>query len=442
MICYLFPPLGGSGVQRSAKFARYLPDSGWCPLVIAARGRYLKQLLGYDHTLAAEVRNVRNWRFGEWCLRPFLDAFADILWDTQMVRDDRISRQFSRIRNAAVDWTDKFFRWRAMNPWVLNAALWGIRVVRKYNARVVYSSHPPVYSHLAASVVSRATGIPWVADYRDPFTSRVDWYDQVAPRWYANRLRRMERKLIRQASAVVSVGDMHSEDMQHCFGDIAPEKFITIRNGYDPIDFEVAPTHGSGDVTIIHTGNVYWGSRDPTVFMEAVADWVGPGGMVPGVGRLRIDFIGGDDSMMLTRIRRLRLQGIVHASRRVDHQTCVSRLLASDLALVITSPGSSKHGLRTLPGKLYEALGSQRPLLVLAGDSSEAAAVSRKVGGCWIADVNDRTQIIQCLDSWASCMRSGKLPRRSQKGLKELTRQAQAKHLARILEDVTLNGSR
>ena len=433
MISYLFPPTAGSGVQRSAKFVKYLPRFGWRPVVVAARGRYLTRAYGVDPTLAEGLGGARVWRLGEWDLRPIFEAARRLAGpEPEVGATDRVGRQCRRAWRALFDLAEKGLRVRQFNPWVLNAFALGRRLIRKHGIRVIYSSHPPIYAHVAAWLLSRATGLPWVADYRDPYTTEVGWAQ--GPCWYARYLRRLEARLVRQAKTVVSVGKGWTEDMRSGFPDEPPEKFRTIRNGYDEKDFNVQPIRGTGEVTIVHAGLFYWGHRDPTVFLRAVAKWAGPDGVLPGVGRLGLDFLGPEDVTLRSRVGELGLQRIVHMPGRVAHAECVARLLGADLVLVVNGPSDDPHALTTLTGKLYEALGSMRPVLALTGEKSEMAELCREVGGCWVADVNDEEGIIRCLQAWACCVSKARLPERSRQAVAQLTREAQAKHLADVFD--------
>ncbi|MBE3040848.1 MAG: hypothetical protein IMZ62_18785 [Chloroflexi bacterium] len=438
MLCYSFPPLAGGGVQRSAKFVKYLPRYGWQPLVVAARGRLLSQRFGLDHTLAHDVAGAKVWRLGEWQIRPSLEAAANLLLgDDSGPETDWLSRQAGRLRRALVDLTEKGLRWNQFNPWVLNAVLLGLRLVRKYGVCAIYSSQPPIYAHVAGYFLSRLTHLPWVADYRDPYTSRPDW--QPGPRWYARHLLRLDSKMVRQATRVVSVGTMLTEDMIRRFPEQPPGKFVTIRNGYDPPDLAVTPQPSRGTITIVHAGAVRPIDRDPSAFLRAVARLAGTDGIIPQLGKISVTFIGAHNIAVQSTATRLGLDGLVHFEPRVDHKTCVARLLGSDLILVLNGSSRNKYSDRILTGKLYEVLGTGRPALVLTPDTSEAAALCRHVGGCWLAAPDDETAILRCLTDWANRIRRGSLPVRDSSALASITREGATRQLAQLL-DLAMNG--
>jgi hypothetical protein len=440
MLCYYFPPLAGGGVQRSAKFVKYLPRYGWQPLVVAARGRLLSQSFGLDHTLAHDVAGAKVWRLGEWQIRPSLEAAANLLLgDESGPETDWLSRQVGRLRRALVDLTEKGLRWNQFNPWVLNAVLLGLRLVHKHGVRVIYSSQPPIYAHVAGYFLSRLTHLPWVADYRDPYTSRPGW--QPGPRWYARHLLRLDSKMVRQATSVVSVGRMLTEDMIRRFPGQTPSKFVTIRNGYDPSDLAVTPQPSQGAITIVHAGTL-WPidiGRDPTAFLRAVSRLAGTDGIIPQPGKLTVTFIGANNNTIQSSATRLGLDGVVRVEARVDHKTCVARLLGSDLILVMNGSSRNEYSDRILTGKLFEVLGTGRPALVLTPDTSEAAALCRHIGGCWVAAPDDETAILGCLTDWVDRIRRKALPVRDSSALANITREGATRQLAQLL-DLAVSG--
>ena len=150
-LTYNFPPMGGGGVQRSVKFVKYLPQFGWVPTVLAADDPYY---WARDETLLGDVppgiiiKRLSPTR--PHILYRFLSLFTTEtnvrrIVDGVLIPDDRIL-------------------------WALRAALAARALIREHAIRVIYTTSPPHSTQIAGLILKRMTGLPWVADFRDPWT--------------------------------------------------------------------------------------------------------------------------------------------------------------------------------------------------------------------------------------------------------------------------------
>jgi len=141
MIAYHFPPLhGSSGMQRTLRFARYLPDHGWEPIILAPSPRAYEQI---DSGQLADIpQQVRIHR-----------AFA---LDT--ARHLKVMGRYPRVLALPDRWVS----------WWLGAVPAGWYLIKKYKPDVIWSTYPIATAHLIGLTLQRLTGIPWMADFRDP----------------------------------------------------------------------------------------------------------------------------------------------------------------------------------------------------------------------------------------------------------------------------------
>ena len=161
MLAYFFPPLGGAGVQRSLKFARYLPAEGWDPTVVTVRSQDYWMA---DATLAAEIgattEVIRTASFtGLTLLRRLTPRHSGGSGAPR-----RSTRTIGRLR-ALSGWVlvpDSYVGW---TPYAWRAALEAHRR-RPFDA--IYTTSSPDSAHLAGRTLARRLGLPWVADFRDP----------------------------------------------------------------------------------------------------------------------------------------------------------------------------------------------------------------------------------------------------------------------------------
>jgi glycosyltransferase involved in cell wall biosynthesis len=254
LISYRFPPQGGGGVQRTLKYTRYLRDFGWEPVVHTARNPFWDV---WDESLLAEippdvvvcktstfeVEKVEN------SLRRLVDAVRGGR-NRDAAAAEMPGHSTSPVRRSGgrgmLGRLNEFLHKHLMIPdqqifWVLPALLAGIRGVRRTQASLIHTSSPPNSLHLYGGLLARSTGLPWVADFRDP------WTDGPRRRrnYVNNRLREkiekaMERWVVRNADHVVVTAPPLRDRFLKKYDFLMPEDISVITNGYDVHDFESA----------------------------------------------------------------------------------------------------------------------------------------------------------------------------------------------------------
>jgi hypothetical protein len=238
-----------------------------------------------------------------------------------------------------------------MVGWAPSAFWKGLREVRRSHPEVIFSTSSPYTTHVVAWAIHRATGVPWVADFRDEWSNNEHSRDQLRiVRWLS---RRTERAICRDAERVVVVGDYF--DIEGADSD----RTVEIPNGVDEADL---PVVSSGErpsnprLCLSHVGTLY-GQRDCAPIFESLSRLVETGRLDPE--RLELRFVGnswlGD------------LRSLIPASIRVtevgyvDHLSAVEEMSRADALLFYVAPAS-----RAPSGKLFEYLASDRPILCVA----------------------------------------------------------------------------
>lgn len=230
MVSYAFPPTGGPGVQRPAKFVQYLPDFGWTPLVWT--GEHVAGL-PTDDRLASELpksldrRSASNWR-SILKLQDYARGYRRA--ETTDSRCDRFL--------AALEWRRRWWAERAISLFMPDPALpWALRSIRALKRIIaseridcLWSTYSPGSNHLVAWRLKRATGLPWVADFRDLWTDDYRYHPHapcgaIWDRW-------LEDRFIAEADFVVGVTPAQTEILSKHRG--SPRtRFVTITNGAD-----------------------------------------------------------------------------------------------------------------------------------------------------------------------------------------------------------------
>lgn len=385
MAAYYFPPLSGSGVFRSIKFAKYLPLYGWQPTVISTD------------------RPPNGWNFAD------ESQVAEIPKDMEVIRiPDGISTgRETSLENSRVQAVLGFLRdilrlspeadgifaqylqsaqgIRNLLTFPCGALCWAYDVVQyieknldlsKFDA--IYTTSGPSSAHLIGFYLKRNYGIAWVADYRDPWTDNpYGGYNPAIP--YYKMLFELERLLLQQADCNLTVEEGLIKTYMDHFG-LPQEKIQCITNGYDEEDFVslVLPEKRSDKFTVTYSGLIY--TKQQIVgfraFLEAVQQLCKTKKMD------RSDFCfylaGEADRNALDLIHRFGLGDSVRKDSFQAHSNVLQCNLNSDLLLLLVGDEAKQKPVYT--GKFFEYLRSGRPILALAPKGGAVARVLRETG--------------------------------------------------------------
>lgn len=375
MIAYAFPPTGGSGVQRSAKFAKYLPQFGWLPTVWtvgAARGLPRDESLCDD--LPPEVTVCSNTSCGG------IRAFQRTLRGFANARNgEGLSGVASRFAKA-VDW--RLENWVASNSFPDDCIAWGRQSLGILRPRlsaepfdVIYSTYSPASNHWLALELKRSTGLPWVADFRDLWTDDCR-YRASSPAIQAAH-RRLEQDILEAADAVIGVSQRQTEIL----ADRIPhqsEKFFTITNGFDPDDFlhPTRPPRKCADYFLLG----YIGRFDLSQTPQSLFDGL----------RKFIEEIGPDRNKFIFRIaghvNRTSQGKLLATGMRCEfggylaHRDAISSMYDADTLLLCSPCGP--NGDTIIPAKIFEYMASARPIVSVGppGSICESIIQSMQAG--------------------------------------------------------------
>jgi glycosyltransferase involved in cell wall biosynthesis len=337
MLAYYFPPLGGSGVQRTVKFAKYLPYFGWRSTVLTTGSRSYPAT---DPGLAAELPpSTRVRRARE---LPGATLPVKVLSRLGL----RSAARLAAFPDDAVGWA----------PDALRQAL---RLVRSEEPAVLMSTSAPFSAHLVAMAVHERTGIPWVADFRDEWSANPHLRDDPEP--VRRAARRLEHEITARAAAVTFAADYFA------VVNAGPRPFV-IPNGVDDEDLrDLAPPERHDDLLRLTFVGTLYGDQDAAPFFAALARLVARGAI--DADRVRVRIVGNDwlPRGQLTCPVEMERTGYV-AHREALQEMASASVLVHYVALSSRAPG----------GKIYEYLASARPILCVARSDGRAAALVRE----------------------------------------------------------------
>lgn len=342
VIAYYFPPMGLSGVQRTAKFVKYLPKYGWKPtvLTVSPTGYYAA-----DPTLLAEVEAV-----GTEVVR------ASSLDPNRLFRKQGVVRMPSeRVRKILQFAGDSVFFPDTKIGWKSKAVKAATDLLSREKFDLIYATAPPQTDFLIGAALKKRFGLPLVLDYRDAWLDYPFKYHPTPIHRYLHY--RMEKRVLKAADRiVVTVRRVKESILKHYLG-VDYHDVVIIPQGYDPTDFEFASTakpSARRKMRIAHAGTFY-ADRNPSTLLHALHNVFRD---LPQLrGRLELSLIGNVREEDQTLVNKLGLQNDVTFRGYLQHQECTKHLLDSDILwLVLDNDFQS-------PGKLYEYFGARKPIL-------------------------------------------------------------------------------
>jgi glycosyltransferase involved in cell wall biosynthesis len=412
MIAFHYPPCSqSSGIHRTLKFSRYLPKTGWNPIILSA------------HPRAYESQSD--------------DQLGDIPSDVP------VTRAFALDASRSLALRGFYPRWIALPDrfvsWWLGAVAAGLRLIRRHRPDAIWSTYPIATAHLTGLTLHRLTGLPWVADFRDPMVD--DYFPQ-------DRLQRrtfiwIERQAMTFASRIVFTAESCRQMYRNRYPSLPAERCLLIPNGYDEEDFAAlslsARAAGGVDrpLQLVHTGVIYPEERDPTAFFAALSRLKRDGRIDANRVRINLRASGFEDRYSRA-LRQLGIDDFVRLSAHLPYRQTLLECLDAD-GLLLLQGALCNH---EIPAKAYEYLRAQRPILALTTDTGDTAALLRRTGGATIVDLACEDAIYAAFPAFVKVIRAGahSLPAMSE--VEHFSRHDQAFDLAQALSTVLCATSR
>ena len=404
MIAYYYPPLGGIGSIRAAKFARYLPDWGWSPTVVAPSNAPHARDLSLEHDEASVVR-ARSFelsRMGKQIVGSTKKAGATA--GTGGTREvlRRFAHRYLYYPDAQIGWY----------PFALRAAR---RAMREGRFDAIFSSSFPITTHLVARRLHRDSGIPWVAEFRDP------WADAAESAGERARRERLERRLLLEADSVVTV----SPRWRSRFLEKGAKHVAVVTNGYDPADY-AAPSAVDGFV-VTHLGSLYPAMQDLRAVWAALRELQAR----EPASRIRLRFVGEIAQSVREEIRAVGLEDALEVTGFLPQREALAAASASSVLVMGGFPREDPIYDGWLPAKIFEYLGSGLPIVYVGSRDNDATRLLAVHAGCYTAPAGDVAAVLAALQE---ARRTGIVVRQ----LKQFERRTLAGDLARIIEDTRL----
>lgn len=358
IVSYRFPPDSTAGSVRVSQFVRWLPSYGWEPYVLtcipseyAPQG--LESPVSEDHIIRTLSRNYMGnlkqeiYRMIKGEARISSERTASV--STSMSNISRICDPFSEVR-----WPDYGLFWEK------GAVQKGLTFLRDNPVDLIFSSSPPPSSHIVSSRIERRTGIPWVAEYRDPWSSHAMKRTSLMEKLE----RKYEKSVMSNAAAILTVSDTLSGDLKSLFP--ARRNIHVIPNGYDPGAYYRYTDADAHKLTVTYTGIIYSAYRIEPFFIS-LRKLVDEGFITRDC--LEINFYGKDSHAVTDAARKYFLSDAVMFRGRVPHAAVANIQMKSNLLLLFGWCGEGGKSIVT--GKVFEYLAAGRPIICFGPGGDE-----------------------------------------------------------------------
>lgn len=356
IITYYWPPSGGSGVQRWVKFTKYLREFGWEPVIYTPSNPERPAL---DHSLSEDVpKDITILTQSIWEPYAFYKKFVGLKKDEKLGTGlMKTGNESSLFQDLSLWIRGNFFIPDPRKFWIRPSVSFLKKHLAQNPVDAIISTGPPHSMHLIALKVSQHLSLPWLADFRDPWTN-IDFFEDLKLSGFARRKHhKLEKKVLDGADNVVVV----SPTMKKEFKEITDTDITIIPNGFDEADFSNTEYEQTSVFTISHIGMMSY-TRNPKVLWETLAEL--NNSEKDFNRKFKLQLIGKIDAAIKESIKKYDIQELVEIHDYVPHNEITTIQQKSDALLLIVN--NTPNAALLLPGKLFEYLAAKRPIICIS----------------------------------------------------------------------------
>ena len=419
IITYYWPPSAGSGVQRWLKFAKYLPEYGWEPVIFTPENPDFEL---NDESLLQEVsKDIEVLKFPIW--EPY-SIFRKI--KRTPIKDPGII-----LENKKKSLTDRLAIWLRANLlvpdprvfWVKPSVNFLLDIIKRNNIKAIITTGPPHSVHLIGRNLKRKSGLPWIADFRDPWSAWefLDTLPMLKPvrNWHHN----LELSVLKEANEVVTISPTFKRELER----IGKRKVQLITNGFDASDLpDLLETPPQADVFhVVYTG-IIDAIRNPIPFIEAFQN-----AFSTSETKVRLTFVGRVSEQVQQYVQKdpwLRLH--VDFSGYLSHKEVFAYYQQASLLLLILT--NTKNAKGNIPGKLFEYMATGRKIIALGDPEGDSATIIHEAN----AGMVFRHEALEQMEAYLN-ERVNALPEGEKRNLDTFNRKFLTGKLALLLDETT-----
>ena len=353
-------------MQRLLKFVKYLPEFGWQPLVLTVnKGNFP----AYDYSLLndipADVRVIRTANYE-----------PDLLYKKFIGRKEE-NIPVAVLANKNLNWKMRLAHWFRLNVFIPDAKIGWLpaavqaasRIIREENIELIYSSSPPPTTHLIAQKLKKKFKLKWIADFRDPWT-KIHYYKDAHRTAFARLWDEfLEKKVMQDCDGVTTASRLFQELLP-----IEKSKpCLTVTNGFDDEVMTVQPEKQNG-FTLVHAGGITT-NRFYREFFAGLQEFLED----PAKGKVtRLVLVGKVNQEIVSEIQKYISVENLQITGYLPHVKALAMMKSAAVNLIFLEKLANYQG--HIPGKIFEYIAVQRPVLGAGDPEGDTAKIIRQSG--------------------------------------------------------------
>ncbi|WP_396181087.1 glycosyltransferase family 4 protein [Flavobacterium sp.] len=380
IITYYWPPAGGPGVQRWLKFVKYLPDFGVAPIV------YIPENPSYpllDEKLLSDVSDktiiLRNKIFEPYALASFLSKNktkklgAGII--TQKKKQSFIEKAMLWIRG-------NIFIPDARVFWVKPSVKYLKKYIQENNIETIITTGPPHSLHLIGLELKKQIKVNWIADFRDPWTTIGYHKELKLSKWARAKHKALEKEVLTTCDTIL----VTSPTTKLEFEMLTSQPIEVITNGYDVEKIERKPL--DENFTLAHIGS-FLSERNPKILWGSLSELIHENEAFANHFKLKL--IGAVSREVLQSISEYNLDNFVQNLGYVSHEEALIHQRSSQVLLLIEIDSEDTKCI--IPGKLFEYMVSERPILAIGPKNSDFENIIKQTNTGVFYQYNEKNEL-------------------------------------------------
>jgi len=367
IITYYWPPTASGGVYRWLKFVKYLRELGWEPIIYTPLNPEQPEI---DNSLLKDIPNkltvIKRKIFEPYAFYRILTGKGKNDSNYNFVKvDDKKRNQF--IEKLTIWLRGNLFIPDARRFWIQPSISFLTSFLQSNKVDAIISTGPPHSMHLIALGLQKKLNIPWLADFRDPWTD-IDFYHKLMlTKWADRKHHRLEKKVLKSTDVVVTVSNAWANN----FVKSGANRVEIVHNGYDHEDFDFLPINRDLDSFVIsHFGSLNK-DRNPNTLWKVLDELSSENDALDK--SLELHFYGTVDIALKDSLKEHNLFDKTIFFDYVEHEEAIRKSAQSSVLLLLLNDAPNVMGI--IPGKMYEYMATQRPILCIGPTNNDAAQI-------------------------------------------------------------------
>ena len=373
IITYYWPPAGGSGVQRWLKFVKYLAKNNFHCIVYTPENPEMPVI---DNSLLKDLPDENLQVLKTKIFEPYT-AYKIL---TGKSKKEKITVSFLKEHSSKTSFAEKLSKWIRGNCFIPDAKMFWIKpsvrflsnYLKHHQVDLIISTGPPHSMHLIAlHLKNKFPNIPWIADFRDPWTN-IDFLNDLYLTHCAKKKHQyLEKKVVQTADAVISISPTLTKELQ-LLDNCHSEKFYTLTNGFDVDDYKYLQQNmnDNSESFILTYAGLIPPNRNPKVLWQALY-LLAKENKLPT--HFKVQLIGKVDASVKESIQPLNIEQYIEFIDYLPHSDVLIKEDQANALLLIINEAPNSKGILT--GKIFEYLALQKPILAIAPKDGDAAKI-------------------------------------------------------------------